>query len=209
MPAKIRLQRHGRKGYAFYHIVIADSRAPRDGRYIERIGSYDPNTNPATITLDFDKALDWLSKGAQPTDTAKSILSYKGVLYKKHLLGGVKKGAFTEEEGERRFQVWMTEKEAKIQAKKNHLSEESEASKKSRLEAEVKINQDRADALAKKIADEEAAAAAKAKEAEDAAKAALDAKKKEVEAAAAEKKESKKEEKTEAPVKEVTKEEKK
>jgi len=209
MPAKIRLQRHGRKGYAFYHIVIADSRAPRDGRYIERIGSYDPNTNPATITLDFDKALDWLSKGAQPTDTANSILSYKGVLYKKHLLGGVKKGAFTEEEAERRFQVWMTEKEAKIQAKKNHLSEDSEAFKKSRLEAEVKVNQDRADALAKKIADQEAAAAAKAKEAEDAAKVALAAKKKEVEDAAAKKAELKKEEKTEIPVNEVAKEEKK
>ncbi|MBK5202921.1 MAG: 30S ribosomal protein S16 [Prolixibacteraceae bacterium] len=208
MPAKIRLQRHGRKGYAFYHIVIADSRAPRDGRYIERIGSYDPNTNPATITLDFDKAIDWLAKGAQPTDTAKSILSYKGVLYKKHLLGGVKKGAFTEEEGERRFQVWMTEKEAKIQAKKNHLSEESEASKKSRLEAEVKVNQDRADALAKKIADEQAIIAAKAKEAEDAVKAALAAKKKEVEAAA-EKTEAKKEENVEVSVKEVAKEEKK
>jgi len=200
MPAKIRLQRHGRKGYAFYHIVIADSRAPRDGRYIERIGSYDPNTNPATITLDFDKALDWLAKGAQPTDTAKSILSYKGVLYKKHLLGGVKKGAFTEEECERRFQVWMTEKEAKIQAKKNHLSEESEASKKSRLEAEAKVNQERADALAKKIAEKEAEIAAKAKEAEEAAKAAAEAKKKEAEAAS-----EKAEQKTEAPAKEESK----
>ena len=94
MPAKIRLARHGRKRYAFYHIVVADSRAPRDGRYIERIGTYNPNTNPATIDLDFDKALDWLLKGAQPTDTANAILSYKGVNYKKHLLGGVKKRSF-------------------------------------------------------------------------------------------------------------------
>ena len=100
MPAKIRLQRHGRKRYAYYHIVIADSRAPRDGRNVDRIGSYNPNTNPATIDLDFDKALTWLANGAQPTDTVRAILSYKGVLYKKHLLGGVAKGAFTAEEAE-------------------------------------------------------------------------------------------------------------
>lgn len=160
MPAKIRLQRHGRKRHAYYHIVVADSRAPRDGRYIERIGNYDPNTNPATIDLDFDKAISWLNKGAQPTDTARAILSYKGVLYMKHLLGGVAKGAFTEEEAERRFKVWMTEKESKIQNKKDRLTKESESEKKARLEAEAKVNEERTAALAKKEADLAAAAAA-------------------------------------------------
>ena len=106
----MRLARHGRKRYAYYHIVVADSRAPRDGRFIERIGSYNPNTNPATIDLDFDKAYDWLTKGAQPTDTVRAILSYKGVLYKKHLMGGVKKGAFDEEEAQRRFEKWIADK---------------------------------------------------------------------------------------------------
>ncbi|MEL7586742.1 MAG: 30S ribosomal protein S16 [Prolixibacteraceae bacterium] len=160
MPAKIRLQRHGRKRHAYYHIVVADSRAPRDGRYIERIGNYDPNTNPATIDLDFDKAISWLNKGAQPTDTARAILSYKGVLYMKHLLGGVAKGAFTEEEAERRFKVWMTEKDSKIQSKKDRLTKESESEKKARLEAEAKVNEERAAALSKKEADLAAAAAA-------------------------------------------------
>ena len=153
MPAKIRLQRHGRKRYAFYHIVIADSRAPRDGRFIERIGAYNPNTNPATIDLDFDKALDWLTKGAQPTDTVKAILSYKGVLYKKHLMGGVAKGAFNEEEAERRFEAWVADKEAKIQAKKDRLVNDDETSKSKRLEAEVKVNTERAAAIAKRNSD--------------------------------------------------------
>ena len=106
MAVKIRLARHGKKGYAFYHIVAADSRAPRDGKFIEKLGTYNPNTNPATIDLDFGKALDWLQKGAQPTDTCRAILSYKGVMYKKHLLGGVAKGAFTETEAEARFTSW-------------------------------------------------------------------------------------------------------
>jgi small subunit ribosomal protein S16 len=160
MPAKIRLQRHGRKRYAYYHIVIADSRAPRDGRYIERIGSYNPNTNPATIDLDFDKALSWLNKGAQPTDTVRAILSYKGILYMKHLLGGVAKGAFSEEEAERRFKVWIAEKEAKIQSKKDRLTKDAESAKKARFEAEAKINEERAAALTKKEAELAAAAAA-------------------------------------------------
>ncbi|MGQ8337247.1 30S ribosomal protein S16 [Sunxiuqinia sp. A32] len=167
MPAKIRLQRQGRKRLAFYHIVIADSRAPRDGRYIERIGVYNPNTNPATIDLDFDKALDWLNKGAQPTDTVRAILSYKGVMYKKHLLGGVAKGAFDEDEAERRFQAWLTDKESKIQAKKDRLANESEADRKSRLEAEAKINAERAEAIAKR--NSELAAEAEAEVAEEAA----------------------------------------
>lgn len=171
MPAKIRLQRHGRKRYAYYHIVIADSRAPRDGRFIERIGSYNPNTNPATIDLDFNKALTWLNNGAQPTDTVRAILSYKGVLYMKHLQGGVAKGAFTEEEAENRFKAWVAEKDAKIQAKKDRLSKDAESTKKARLEAEAKVNEERSAALAKKqaelAAEAEAAAAETAEEVSD------------------------------------------
>lgn len=160
MPAKIRLQRHGRKRFAYYHIVIADSRAPRDGRNVERIGSYNPNTNPATIDLDFDKALTWLNNGAQPTDTVRAILSYKGVLYKKHLLGGVAKGAFTAEEAETKFEAWMADKAKRVQAKKDGLVVDSETSKKAQLELEAKKNAERANAIAKRNA--EAAAAAKA-----------------------------------------------
>ena len=122
MPVKIRLTRHGRKRKPIYHIVVADSRAPRDGRYIERIGLYNPNTNPATIDLDFDKALDWVQKGAQPTDTCRAILSYRGVMYKKHLMEGVKKNAFSEEEAEKRFSEWMKQKEAQIQNKRESLA---------------------------------------------------------------------------------------
>jgi len=164
MPVKIRLARHGRKRYAYYHVVVADSRAPRDGRYIERIGSYDPNTNPATIDLDFDKALSWLEKGAQPTDTARAILSYKGVLYKKHLLGGIKKGAFSEEEAEKRFEAWLAEKEAKIQAKKDRLANEYESALKKQIEAESKVNQERAEAIAAKNSELAAEAEAAKKE---------------------------------------------
>ena len=110
MAVKIRLARHGKKGFAFYHIVAADSRAPRDGKFIEKLGTYNPNTNPATIDLNFEKALDWLLKGAQPTDTCRAILSYKGVMYKKHLLGGVAKGAFSESDAEAKFNKWLSEK---------------------------------------------------------------------------------------------------
>lgn len=118
MSVKIRLQRHGKKGKPFYHIVVADSRAKRDGRFIQKLGTYNPITNPATIDLDVNAAVDWLNKGAQPTDTARAILSYKGALYKKHLLGGVAKGAFDEAEAEKRFNAWLEEKEAKVQGKK-------------------------------------------------------------------------------------------
>ena len=163
MPVKIRLARHGRKRRAFYHIVVADSRAPRDGKYIERIGSYNPNTNPATIDLNFDKALTWLGNGAQPTDTARAILSYEGVMMKKHLLDGVKKGAFDEATAEEKFQAWKQEKEAKINAKKDGLSKAAADEAQARLEAEAKISADRAEAIAKKAA--EAEAAAKAEEA--------------------------------------------
>ncbi len=160
MPVKMRLARHGRKRYAYYHIVVADSRAPRDGRYIERIGSYNPNSDPATIDLDFDKAYDWLTKGAQPTDTVRAILSYKGVLYKKHLMDGVKKGAFDEAEAEKRLENWIAEKEAKIQAKIDRLKGEEVAAVKKQLDAETKIKEDRAAAIAAKNA--ELAAEAKA-----------------------------------------------
>ena len=121
MAVKIRLARKGRKKLAHYHIVVADSRSPRDGRYIEKIGSYNPITNPATIELDFDKALGWLQKGALPTETCRAILSYKGVLIRKHLLEGVRKGAFDEAEADRRFEEWMKQNEAKIDAKKSGL----------------------------------------------------------------------------------------
>ncbi len=171
MPVKMRLSRFGRKRYAYYHIVVADSRAPRDGRYVERIGSYNPNTNPATIDLDFDKAYDWLVKGAQPTDTVKAILSYKGVLYKKHLMGGVKKGAFDEAEAEKRLDKWMAEKDAKIQAKIDRLAGDEVKAAKKQLDAEIKIKEERAAAIAAKNAElaAEAEAAAKAAAAEAAA----------------------------------------
>ena len=171
MPAKIRLQRQGRKRYAFYHIVIADSRAPRDGRNVDRIGSYNPNTNPATIDLDFDKALTWLANGAQPTDTVRAILSYKGVMYKKHLLGGVAKGAFTAEEAEAKFEAWTAEKAKKVQAKKEGLVANSSSAKKAQLEQEAKKNAERAKAIAKRNA-EAAAAAVEAPEEAPAAEAA-------------------------------------
>jgi small subunit ribosomal protein S16 len=166
MPVKIRLARHGRKAAAYYHIVVADIRSPRDGKYIERIGDYNPNTNPATVNLDFDKALDWLMKGAQPTDTMRSILSYEGVLYKKHLLGGVKKGAFDEATAESKFQEWKAQKIAKIGAEANKIAKESEEDKQSRLEAEKKINDARAEAIVKRNSDlaAEAEAATKAEE---------------------------------------------
>jgi len=150
MPVKIRLARHGRKRRAFYYIVAADSRAPRDGRYIERIGSYNPNTDPATIDLDFDKALGWLQNGAVPTDTCRAILSYKGVLYKNHLLKGVTKGALTEEEAENKFNTWMKDKEQKIQAKVDKLKNKSKAEQENRLKIEEEINKARAEELAAK-----------------------------------------------------------
>ncbi|HAN19913.1 MAG: 30S ribosomal protein S16 [Bacteroidetes bacterium GWC2_33_15] len=161
MPVKIRLTRRGRKKAAFYHIVIADSRAPRDGRFIESIGTYNPITNPATIELNFDSALDWLNKGAQPTDTCRAILSYKGVLMKKHLLEGVKKGALTEEQAEAKFETWMKEKENKVQAKRDMLKKGHDSEMKGRLEAEAKVREAKAEEVAKKKA-EKAAKEAKA-----------------------------------------------
>ncbi len=150
MPVKIRLARHGRKKGPFYHIVAADSRAPRDGRYIERLGIYNPKTNPATIELDFDKSLEWIIKGAQPTDTCRAILSYKGVLYKKHLLDGVKKNAFSIEEAEKRFNEWLIVKESKIQDKIEAVKNSRQKEADNMLEAESKKREAREKALARK-----------------------------------------------------------
>ena len=160
MATKIRLQRHGRKGYAFYQIVVADSRAPRDGKFIERIGSYNPNTNPATIDLNFERALYWLQVGAQPTDTTRNILSNEGVCLKKHLLEGVKKGAFDEAAAESKFQAWLTSKNTSLQTAKQKDGEAARAAAKARLEAEKEVNKAKAEALAQKKAELAAAAAA-------------------------------------------------
>src|SRR3569833_2253183 len=154
MATKIRLQRHGKKGKPFYYIVVADSRAPRDGRFIERLGSYNPNTNPATIDINFDKTLDWVNNGAQPADTCRAILSYKGVLYKKHLQGGLKKGALTEEQVETKFQEWLDTKEGKITGKKTGLVNAKEEAKKAALAAEAKKKEAKAAAVAAKNAPE-------------------------------------------------------
>ena len=170
MATRIRLQRHGRKGYAFYAIVIADARAPRDGRFIEKIGTYNPNTNPATVDLKFDRALDWVLKGAQPTDTVRNILSREGIYMKKHLLGGVAKGAFGEAEAEAKFEAWKNEKLSKLASVKDKVNEAKKNDVKVRLEAEKKINETKAKVLAEKKAAEAAAKAA-----EEAAKAAEEA----------------------------------
>jgi small subunit ribosomal protein S16 len=171
MATKIRLQRHGRKNYAFYPIVIADSRAPRDGKFIERIGSYNPNTNPATITLNFERALYWVNNGAQPTDTVRTILSDEGVLLMKHLQGGVKKGAFDEAEAQRRFDAWKADRLKKVEAMKSSMADQKVLAAKQRQEEEEAKNKVKAEAVAKKKAE---IAAAKA-EAEAAAKAEAEA----------------------------------
>ena len=154
MPVKIRLARQGKKGYAFYHIVAADSRAPRDGKYIERLGSYNPNTHPATVELNFDKALTWLNNGAQPTETCRNILSHEGVLLKKHLLGGVKKGSFSEAEAELRFEKWKTEKQSKTEAVKNEATKQKNELSRKYREEEVKARE----VIAKKVSEKLATA---------------------------------------------------
>lgn len=185
MSTKIRLSRHGKKGYAFYHIVVADSRAPRDGRFIEKLGTYNPNTNPATVVLNFESAVKWLGVGAQPTDTARSILSKEGVMYRHHLNGGVRKGAFTEEVAEQKFAKWKAEKEAKNTAAKAAVEAAKAKTAKERLDAETKVKEAKAAALAAKLA--EAAEAAKAAEAsEEVAETAEEAVAAETEAAVAE-----------------------
>ncbi len=180
MPVKIRLQRHGRKGKPFYWIVAADARSKRDGKYLEKLGTYDPNTNPAAIELDVDGSVKWLENGAQPTDTARALLSYKGVMLKYHLAGGVKKGAFSEEEAEKKFQAWLDDKAGLVTAKVDGLAKSDADAKAKALDAEKEVN-------AKRIA--------VVQEAEDVIKAeAAAAEAAKVEAAAAEAKEAANEE---------------
>ncbi len=160
MPVKIRLARRGRKKQAMYDVVVADSRAPRDGRFIEKIGTYNPNTDPAAISLNDEKAFDWVMKGAQPTDTVKAMLSYRGILIKKHLQIGVIKGALTQEQADEKFDAWLKEKDSKIQGKLDKLSADKAAKAKERFEAEKKVATARAEAIAaRKKAEEEALAA--------------------------------------------------
>ncbi len=160
MATRIRLQRHGRKGHPIFQIVVADSRVKRDGKVIERLGQYNPNVNPAVIDINFDRALDWVMKGAQPSDTARAILKYKGVMMKKHLLEGVKKGAFDEAEAEKRFDKWMEEKIQKIEGKREGLTKAQEEARAKALEAERKKNEERAAAIAEANKPEEAEAPA-------------------------------------------------
>ena len=154
MATKMRLQRFGKKGQAYFHIVIADGRAPRDGRFIEKIGIYNPITRPADIQLDFDRALYWVKTGVEPTETVEAILRYTGVSYMHHLLKGVAKGAMTEEQAQAKFEEWKTVKTGKIESAKKDLGQKAKTEDKKRLEAEVKVNQAKADALAKKLAAE-------------------------------------------------------
>ena len=163
MPVKIRLQRHGKKGKPFYWVVAADARAKRDGRYLEKIGTYNPNTNPATVDLNIDAAVKWLENGAQPTDTARTLLSYRGALLKHHLQGGVRKGALSQEDADKKLEAWLEQKDALIQAKVDGLSSDKAKAKADKLAAEKAVNEKRAaDAktLVEEAAAEEAAAAA-------------------------------------------------
>ena len=171
MATKIRLQRHGRKGYAFYSIVIADVRAPRDGKFTEKIGTYNPNTNPATVDLKFDRALYWVECGAQPTDTVRNILSGEGVYLMKHLRGGVKKGAFDEATCEAKFAAWKADKQKGLEAFEAKKAAEKKAAEAARLDAEKKTKEE----IAKKVADKKAAEAAAKAEAEAAANAEAEA----------------------------------
>jgi small subunit ribosomal protein S16 len=175
MAVKIRLQRHGKKNFAFFHIVVADSRAPRDGKFIEQLGSYNPNTNPATIVLDSDKALAWLKVGAQPTLTARRLLSYEGVLLRKHLAEGVAKGALTEAQADAKFAAWKEAHDAKIAAKKAGIKNDEIAKAKAAKAAEAEVNEARAKAIAAKKAEAEAKAAAEAAAAEAPAEEAAEA----------------------------------
>jgi small subunit ribosomal protein S16 len=166
MPVKIRLQRHGKKGKPFYWIVAADARCKRDGRYLEKLGTYNPNTNPATVEVKLDNAVNWLEKGAQPTDTARTLLSYRGVMLKHHLNGGIRKGALSQEDADKKFAAWLEEKEAKIQAKKDGLTQSESELRVKRLADEKAVSDKRladaaaaeAEAAAEEAAAEEAAA---------------------------------------------------
>ena len=170
MPVKIRLQRHGKKGKPYYWIVAADARAKRDGKYLEKLGAYNPNTNPATIELNLDGAVQWLQNGAQPTDTARAILSYKGAMLKNHLAGGVAKGALTEEQAETKFNAWLEEKAAKVEAKTEGLSKADAQAKADALAAEKAVNEARIAAAApvveEETTEEEATEETKAEEAQ-------------------------------------------
>jgi len=162
MSVKIRLQRHGKKGKPFYWIVAADARAKRDGRYLEKIGTYNPNTNPAVIDLDIDGAVKWLQNGAQPTDTAKAILSYKGAMLKNHLIGGVRKGALTEEQAEEKFNAWVEEKAGKVSSKEENLAKAKADAKAKALEAEKAVNEARTAAAVEVVEEVEAVEEAEA-----------------------------------------------
>jgi small subunit ribosomal protein S16 len=165
MPVKIRLQRHGKKGKPYYWIVAADARSKRDGKYLEKLGAYNPNTNPATIELNVDGAVTWLQNGAQPTDTARAILSYKGALLKNHLAGGVRKGALTEEQAEEKFNAWLEEKASKVDAKKDTLAKAKADAKAKALEAEKAVNEARTAVVIEEVAEEAVAEEAVAEEA--------------------------------------------
>lgn len=164
MATKFRLQRHGKKGKAFYHLVIADSRTKRDGRFIEKVGTYNPNTNPATINVDVDRCVHWLQVGAEPTNTAGRILSYSGALIKKHLLGGVKKGAFTEQEAEKRFEEWKSQKESKVQSKIDMLEGAAKTKVQDTFNFEKKQKEDRLKKISEKNTPPPAEEAEEAKE---------------------------------------------
>ena len=164
MPVKIRLARRGRKKQAMYDVVVADSRAPRDGRFIEKIGTYNPNTDPASINIDGDKAFDWVMKGAQPTDTVRAMLSYRGVMMRKHLQIGVNKGAITQEDADKKLEAWLKDKDAKIQGKVDQLEKVKADKKKAALEAESKVKEARAEELKKRAQEAEAALVAEIKE---------------------------------------------
>ena len=191
MSTKIRLQRHGKKGRPFYHIVIADSRVKRDGRFIEKLGTYDPNTNPATINLDFDSALNWMKKGAQPTDTARAILQYKGVVYKNHLDKGVLKGAMTQEQADKKFEAWMKDKEGKISSQSEEAQKKAAKEAEERLKKEQEVNEERAKAIAAKNTPEPEAPAEEEAPAAEAKEEAAPAEEKKEEAPAEEAKEEK------------------
>ena len=172
MATRLRLQRHGKKGKPFFHLVAADARAPRDGRFIEKVGTYNPNTNPATIEVNHDRALHWLQVGAEMSDTVRALLKYKGVVYHNHLLNGVRKGAMTEDEAQKRFEKWMGEKSAKVQAKVDALTSASDQAKAKQLQAEKEVNAARE--AAQNAAEAEVAAAESAAAAEASADAAAE-----------------------------------
>ena len=157
MAVKIRLARRGRKKAAIYDIVVADARSPRDGKFIEKLGTYNPNTNPASIDFSEEKAFQWIMNGAQPTDTVKAMLSYRGILFKKHLQIGVAKGAITQETADARFEEWKNAKEAKIEGKRTQLGTDKEAKRKAAFDAETKVKEARAEAIRQREADKVAA----------------------------------------------------